>query len=187
MKNVQEESKMAKKTAAASASKKDLKLANEPKPAEAITPTAQQAMLQKEESESMNDMFDYQQDMDSDNEVKLNRLNTVSCYNESTLDKNRKKHNRRTSNMIAKQYTCPYRNCGKFYGSDGSLNLHIKIKHNGGSKTDREKLAKTIIVAFMKGHLSEVIDKIDLNLPPGTISKAARKYGLNDQVENQVL
>ena len=73
------------------------------------------------------------------------------------------------------------------YGSEGSLNLHIKIKHNGGSKTDREKLAKMIIVAFMKGNLSQVIDKIDLNLPPGTISKAAKKYGLNDQVENQVL
>ena len=99
----------------------------------------------------------------------------------------RKKHNRRTTHEMERQKTCPYRNCGKVYGSDGSLNLHIKIKHNGGSKTDREKLAKTIIVAFMKGHLAHVIDKIDLNLPPGTISKAARKYGLNDQVENQVL
>ena len=67
------------------------------------------------------------------------------------------------------------------------MNLHIKIKHNGGSKTDREKLAKTIIVAFMKGNLTQVIDKIDLNLPPGTISKAAKRYGLTDQVENQVL
>ena len=99
----------------------------------------------------------------------------------------RKKHNRRTAKEIARQYICPYRNCGKIYGSDGSLNLHIKIKHNGGSKTDREKLAKTIIVAFMKGNLTQVIDKIDLNLPPGTISKAAKKYGLTDQVENQVL
>ena len=104
-----------------------------------------------------------------------------------TLEKKRKHHDRRPANLIAKVFQCPYRNCGKTYGSDGSLNLHIKKKHNGGSKTDREKLAKTIIVAFMKGHLSQVIDKIDLNLPPGTISKAARKYGLNDQVEKQVL
>ena len=29
----------------------------------------------------------------------------------------------------------------KLYGSDVSLNLHIKIKHNGGNKTEREKLA----------------------------------------------
>ena len=65
--------------------------------------------------------------------------------------------------------------------------MHIKIKHNGGGKTDREKLAKTIIVAFMKGNLAQVIDKIDLNLPPGTITEAAKKYGLSDSVENQVL
>lgn len=39
---------------------------------------------------------------------------------------------------------CPYAECGKFYGSEGSLNLHIKIKHNGGNKTEREKLAVNI-------------------------------------------
>ena len=39
----------------------------------------------------------------------------------------------------------------------------------------------------MKGHLCQVIDQIDLNLPPGTISKAAKKYGLTGQVEHQVL
>jgi len=36
---------------------------------------------------------------------------------------------------------CPYPECGKLYGSEGSLNLHIKIKHNGGNKTEREKTA----------------------------------------------
>ena len=36
---------------------------------------------------------------------------------------------------------CPYADCGKYYGSEGSLNLHIKIKHNGGNKTEREKIA----------------------------------------------
>ena len=90
----------------------------------------------------------------------------------------RKKHNRRTAKEINRQYICPYKNCQKVYGSEGSLNLHIKIKHNGGNKTDREKLAKTIIMAHIKGHLCQVIDQIDLNLPPGTISKAAKKFGL---------
>ena len=42
-------------------------------------------------------------------------------------------------------------------------------------------------MAHMKGHLCQVIDQIDLNLPPGTISKAAKKYGLTGQVEHQVL
>ena len=70
----------------------------------------------------------------------------------------RKKHNRRTAKEINRQYICPYKNCQKVYGSEGSLNLHIKIKHNGGNKTDREKLAKTIILAHMKGLLCQVID-----------------------------
>ena len=30
----------------------------------------------------------------------------------------------------------------------------------------------------MKGAIYSVIDAIDLNLPPGTISKAAKKFGL---------
>ena len=54
--------------------------------------------------------------------------------------KNRKK-NRRLAIEIEKNYTCPYERCYKVYGSDVSLNLHIKLKHNGGNKTDREKLA----------------------------------------------
>lgn len=39
----------------------------------------------------------------------------------------------------------------------------------------------------MKGAIYSVIDAIDLNLPPGTISKAAKKFGLTGQVEQQVL
>ena len=54
--------------------------------------------------------------------------------------KNRKK-NRRLAVEIEKKFECPYEKCYKFYGSDVSLNLHIKLKHNGGNKTDREKLA----------------------------------------------
>lgn len=55
--------------------------------------------------------------------------------------KNRKK-NRRLAVEIEKKFDCPYHKCYKNYGSDVSLNLHIKIKHNGGNKTDREKLAE---------------------------------------------
>lgn len=53
------------------------------------------------------------------------------------------------------------------YGSEGSLNLHIKIKHNGGNKTDREKIAKSIV--FAKAHRIDIPDKLDVNLPPGLI------------------
>ena len=77
---------------------------------------------------------------------------------------------------MTRSFICPYQSCQKVYGSEGSLNLHIKIKHNGGNKTDREKLAKSLIVAHMKGAIYSVIDAIDLNLPPGTISKAAKTW-----------
>lgn len=60
----------------------------------------------------------------------------------------RKKHFRRCANEIAKSYTCPYNNCGKLYGSEGSLNLHMKQKHNAGSKTEREKYAKEILYSL---------------------------------------
>lgn len=64
-----------------------------------------------------------------------------------------------------------------------SLNLHIKLKHNGGNKTEREKLAviistqslkevnifhslikRTIFLAKING---EDVPEINLNLPPG--------------------
>lgn len=36
---------------------------------------------------------------------------------------------------------CPYNDCKKSYGGEVSLNLHIKLKHGGGNKTERESLA----------------------------------------------
>lgn len=53
----------------------------------------------------------------------------------------RKRHIRRTAKEINKNEVCPYKDCGKKYGSEGSLNLHMKLKHASGNKTDREKLA----------------------------------------------
>lgn len=61
----------------------------------------------------------------------------------------RKKHTRRSALEIDKNYDCPYLDCDKQFGSDGSLNLHIKIKHNGGTKTEREKMANIIIEAYI--------------------------------------
>ena len=95
---------------------------------------------------------------------------------------------RRTAQEIDRTFICPYDGCTKYFGSEGSQNLHIKIKHNGGSKTDREKLAKTLVKAFAKGELTnEIIDSVDLNLPPGVITKMAQKSGLIDKVNEVVL
>ena len=58
-----------------------------------------------------------------------------------------KKKIRRTSDMIDKTFQCPFDRCSRTYGSDVSLNLHMKLKHNSGTKTERENLAKEICLA----------------------------------------
>lgn len=94
----------------------------------------------------------------------------------------RKKHMRRTAAEIEREFICPYNECGKFYGSEGSLNLHIKIKHNGGNKTERERLAKALVLAYINGTISKELEALDLNLPPGSLQKAVKKAGLGQQV-----
>lgn len=87
----------------------------------------------------------------------------------------RKKHNRRCAHDIERKFTCPYQKCDKYYGSEGSLNLHIKIKHNGGNKTDREKIAKSIV--FAKANGIDFPENLEVNLPPGSVEKAATQVG----------
>lgn len=47
----------------------------------------------------------------------------------------------------------------------------MKLKHNAGSKTEREKLAKSLVWAYQTGN--EVPSVPPINLPPGTLEKAA--------------
>lgn len=85
----------------------------------------------------------------------------------------RKIHKRKTMAELERDYACPYESCGKTYASEGSLNLHIKRKHNGGNKTDREKIAKSLLYYKAKGY--RVAEQLDLNLPPGIIKKVAEQ------------
>ena len=55
--------------------------------------------------------------------------------------------------------------------------MHIKNKHNGGNKTDREKIAKSIVIAQANGlEINQDLD-FQVNLPPGIIEKAAEQLG----------
>ena len=100
----------------------------------------------------------------------------------------RKKHVRRSAHEIDRSFVCPYEGCDKFFGSEGSQNLHIKIKHNGGTKTDRERLARQMVEAYAESAKkcdsnnvqidNDIIDKVELNLPPGILTQMARKSGL---------
>lgn len=84
---------------------------------------------------------------------------------------------RRCANEIRKSYVCPYEKCGKTYGSEGSLNLHLRLKHNAGSKTEREKAAKQLVFALKSGQDFPVSEFQKIKLPPGTLEKAAYQLG----------
>jgi hypothetical protein len=49
----------------------------------------------------------------------------------------------------------------------------MKLKHNAGSKTEREKLAKSMVWAIQTGSDIQGVAPQSINLPPGTIEKAA--------------
>jgi len=85
----------------------------------------------------------------------------------------RKIHERKTNSELEKNEVCPYDGCDKTYACEGSLNLHIKTKHNGGNKTDRERLAKALVIRKTKGYV--IPDKLDVNLPPCIVQKAAEQ------------
>lgn len=46
---------------------------------------------------------------------------------ENTIEKS--KRHRRTANEISRHYKCSVETCQKSYGSEGSLNQHIRLKH----------------------------------------------------------
>jgi hypothetical protein len=90
----------------------------------------------------------------------------------------RKRHFRRCNNEIAKSYRCPYGICTKTYGSEGSLNLHMKIKHAAGSKTDREKYARDLVVAIRGGaDLTPGDLEAMKTMPPGLLEECAKEIG----------
>eukprot|EP00743_Colponemidia_sp_Colp-15_P011786 GILK01013245.1.p1 GENE.GILK01013245.1~~GILK01013245.1.p1 ORF type:complete len:266 (-),score=33.85 GILK01013245.1:165-872(-) len=118
----------------------------------------------------------------NDLQTKVVRLETTKRRREgddSGPDEGRKKHQRRPAALIDKIYKCPYENCPKSYGSEGSLNLHIKLKHNGGNKTERDKVAKAVALAKLHGLTPP---PTAINLPPGAsesvMQLAAAQAGL---------
>ena len=74
--------------------------------------------------------------------------------------------------MIEKNYVCPFEKCGKNYGSDVALNMHMKLKHNSGTKTEREMLAKEICLAEERGDKI----KVDLVFPPGYLEEFRENF-----------
>jgi hypothetical protein len=109
------------------------------------------------------------------------RIYRIQDYYDKNIDRlkaeryksGRRIHERRTMAELERDWKCPYEGCDKLYASEGSLNLHIKKKHNGGNKTDREKLAKSLVICKAKGII--IPEKLDVNLPPGIVKKVAEQ------------
>ena len=47
----------------------------------------------------------------------------------NNLEEERRKRFRRTAGEIDRHYRCTIESCQKSYGSEGSMNQHIKLKH----------------------------------------------------------
>eukprot|EP01016_Furgasonia_blochmanni_P056935 TRINITY_DN97_c0_g2_i9.p1 TRINITY_DN97_c0_g2~~TRINITY_DN97_c0_g2_i9.p1 ORF type:complete len:192 (-),score=20.58 TRINITY_DN97_c0_g2_i9:227-802(-) len=60
-------------------------------------------------------------------EVKTSQLSGSNSAFDQADDK--KKRFRRTASEIDRHYRCPVEPCQKSYGSEGSLNQHLKLKH----------------------------------------------------------
>ena len=83
------------------------------------------------------------------------------------------KKNRRKADEVNKNFQCPYSDCNRTYGTDVSLNLHIKIKHNGGNKTERERTARMIIKNKNNNKDNNVKN---INFPPGYLEAIEQSY-----------
>lgn len=64
------------------------------------------------------------------------------------LDQSARKRNiiRRNEEKLTKLFRCCYYPCKKEYASVLALNLHVKKKHNGGTKKQRDELAVKLIL-----------------------------------------
>ncbi|KAL4430431.1 hypothetical protein ABPG74_013281 [Tetrahymena malaccensis] len=112
---------------------------------------------------------------------KIQELEQLHREYQKLVSMKNKKKNRRTANEIEKSHICPYVECQKLYGSEVSLNLHIKLKHNGGNKTERERLARSICLAQENGDLAP---DLCLNFPPGYLDQFKAQY--NKEKERQL-
>ncbi|KRX00532.1 hypothetical protein PPERSA_04553 [Pseudocohnilembus persalinus] len=118
--------------------------------------------------QQMNEYQDEIKDLKNRLERVEEKLDYMDGNENSSQQLKLKKKQRRCAQEIDKNYVCPYQDCKKQYGSEVSLNLHIKIKHNGGNKTEREKLVRSIFLAQANG---EKVPEHEINLPPGYIQE----------------
>lgn len=100
---------------------------------------------------------------------------TNERYKQGMSNKIRKFTHRKKNEDLERNQTCPYESCSKVYNTECALSNHIKLKHNGGTKTDRENLAKGLIMFKLQGGLKMPDKQLKYNLPPGIIRSMAKE------------
>jgi hypothetical protein len=92
---------------------------------------------------------------------------------------NRVKHKRRPNAELERSVMCPFPGCGRPYGKETALNLHLKRKHNGGSKTDREDTTRGLLQFYSEGKRMPHDQLLKLkNIPPCLIGEIQEKHGI---------
>ncbi|CAD8203820.1 unnamed protein product [Paramecium pentaurelia] len=57
------------------------------------------------------------------------KLDTLEKEGNNHSFEERKKRQRSLASEVQRNFECPINMCGKKYGSEGSLNQHVKLKH----------------------------------------------------------
>ena len=84
-------------------------------------------------------------------------INGTNCLNNSESNpsvtptrNNKGLTKRKRTNEFNHSHRCPYDDCKKSYGSNVALNLHIKLKHDGGTKKERESYVVCYLIILEK-------------------------------------
>lgn len=123
------------------------------------------------------EQIDYIGHDNTDIRLQILRINDFYDRNIQRLANERYKHGvkirkvtkRKRNVELDKQHCCPYAECERHYNTDCALSNHIMLKHNGGNKTDREKLANALILCVLNGY--PLPEQLRWNLAPGIITK----------------
>lgn len=94
----------------------------------------------------------------------------LSCLQRETKLKDKA---RRIASEIVRSFQCPYENCKKRYGTQAAMNLHIKNRHSGGLKSDRNKFAISVFNALKN---NKPLPETDLKLPGNFVDRVKEVY-----------
>ena len=70
--------------------------------------------------------------------IMIENLENSTSNKECSISKRREKN---TKTSFNKRFACPYQGCFRKYSSNLAMNLHMRNKHNAGTKTFREAVA----------------------------------------------